>query len=214
MSSLFSATPFKHNIEDGTIAKLPDGTLGIVQNGQWKLLTEKLSPTYFGAYNNPNFGFYVGQTFSFDDTISFDISIVLSEMAKNGMSTFNAIDGLSPFAIHIPTINSYSSGVIAVDYLVVEFYPSNQETIDVHISTSNYYSGVEKTYNVGVNDMFTFTLRQLYQECYSNDTSKLDTILNGSPMKYGYIAPQEDILSSYDLNSPENAFYKFLKIGK
>ena len=33
-------------------------------------------------------------------------------------------------------------------------------------------------------------------------------------MQYGYIAPQEGVLSSYDLNSPENAFYKFLKIGK
>ena len=213
LSSLFSTTPFKHNIEDGTIAKLPDGTLGIVQNGQWKLLTEKLSPTYFGAYNNPDFGFYVGQTFGFDDTISFDVSTVLSKMTENGMSDFAAINTLSPFIIYIPTVNSYISGVIAVDKLLVDFH-NLQGVTSISIHTDNPYSDISKTYQVGVNDIFTFTLRQLYQECYSNNTSKLDTILKGSPMQYGYIAPQEGVLSSYDLNSSENAFYKFLKIGK
>lgn len=101
-----------------------------------------------------------------------------------------------------------------MDILNCIFYRNTDlQTVDITIRTNNSYAGLDTSYTVGFNDNFTFTLRELYQKCYANEASKLNALFNVSSVKYGYILPQEFVSSTCNLNNPENAFYKFLKIG-
>lgn len=213
------------------IYKLPDETMWMWSDDKFIRLGEKLSPMELGTANNPEFGFYYGQIFSLDDPITFDIPVLVEEMNKLSLTNFNLFNNTA-MLIRIPSHDTYGH-YLNLNELKVDC-TMNQENgeMSVRLYNNEYSSNfkLDYTYIVSFTENFTFTIRQLYKDSYANNLDSpmspelVDGMLKCFPLKFGIIEPSASSVNlnsgsnnwwtQGDLNNPDNAIFKFLKIGK
>lgn len=209
------------------IYKLPDETLWMWSNDKFIQLGEKLSPMELGTANNPEFGFYYGQIFSLDDPITFDIPVLAEEMNKLSLTEFSLFNG-NVLRINIPVHDTYG-GYVELSELRVDCSMYQEGEMSVRLHNTDGYRELDYKYIVGLTESLTFTIRQLYKNAYAElrqpmDAETVDRLLERFPLKFGMVEPSysntnvnsglDNWWTQGDLNNPENAIFKFLKIGK
>lgn len=216
--------------KEEAIYKLPDETYWLYGENGFEQIMGKVDPMSLGTANNPEFGFYYGQVFSMDDPITINIPILVEGMQSMDMTELSF--GNNVFNLYAPIHDTYGNYIYWNALWISCVIDQENNEMNIRIGNTDGYCELDYTYTVKLTENFTFTLRQLYKDVYTTIDSiyinkmspeQVDAMLSNFPLKFGTVypgygnlkvSPIPDDWESGDLNNPENAIYKCLKIGK
>ena len=213
-----------------SVYKLPDETYWLYVGDKFEQIMGKVDPMSLGTANNPEFGFYYGQIFGLDDPIAIDVPVLAEGMQNMSMTELSF--GNNVFNLYAPIHDTYGNYIYWNPLWISCVIDQENNEMNIRIGNTDGYCELDYTYTVKLTENFTFTLRQLYKDVYTTiDSSyidkmspeQVDAMLSDFPLKFGTVypgygnlkvSPIPDDWAPGDLNAPENAIYKCLKIGK
>lgn len=186
------------------IYKLPDETLWMYKDNEWiELVNGAVDVLALSPLNNPNLGFYYGQTFALTDPITINIPGILVVMKQLGIPEFAFFDNSVHVAIRVPF--PYDENHISLyEGPNVTFgvqYDSDTNECTVSIGTDNQYFPVKKYNQVDISKPFTFTMQDYIDVFEMNVDTSLWAV------QYGTLVAT-DAYGNYDTNSIPNVNYK------
>lgn len=176
-----------------------------------------IDPMKLSSYNNPNLGFYYGQTFTIDDPITIDMSKLISALMTLEMSELTLFNDDDGFEIKVPLYKG-NDGFTSTNMMIYIYNKPSDGTYGIQIKSGNQYVSFEDTCweELTADDVVTFTLRDVYNNLININNSYFENVPDYSrwPVLYGYVnvnAPSILI----NLNDPDVIdVYGCIKIGK